>query len=261
MTVKNKFILTLSILISINFASCKEYQKNQDGELLDGKTILEKCIENHGGSIFNSSNIKLTTNDIDYEMVNYQYKVKYSMRKFFNKDLHVVNYDRGYVQYFINDSLRNSNAYNNFVVNTRLDNFLYLLSIPFNLDFNGTITERLEDVTIRSKDYYSIHISFPKIEDVPENEFILYIDKESFQMSFLALKYNILGSSISFRRFMNPRTVDGVMFQDYISFTPKEDSNATLQDLYIEYNKATLKDAKPIKLKKISVSPITQDPF
>lgn len=245
-------------MIMIVFTSC---QRNDTKKVeITGKNILDTCIKHQGGSIFNASKITFTTKDVGYEMINYEDKVKYTMTKSFKDGLHIVTYDRGFVQYFRNDTLREKSSYNNLVVNYRLEKFLYTLSIPFNLTFNGTKVERLEDVKIRSTDYYSLHITFAKVEGIPENQFILYINKENNQMEYLTLKYDLLGVPISFRKFINPRVINGVLFQDFISFTTTNEA-PVLEEIYKEYNRATLKDSKPVTFKNIEVLPLTENPF
>jgi len=239
--------------------SCAQSNSSEKTNKLDGHTILKECIKHHGGLLFNSSEISLKVKDVNYKMINYEHKVKYTMEKLFKDGLHVVTYDRGQVQYFKDDTLREGSSYNNLIVNARLEKFLYALSIPFNLTFNGTKARRLEDVKIRSKNYYTILITFTKLEGIPENQFILYIDQSNYQMEFLALDYNLLGGPISFRKFINPRRIHDVLFQDFISFTSSNESK--LKDLYKEYNSATLKSNKPTLLKEISFSSISKNPF
>jgi len=244
-----KYLMPLSLLF-LSLLSCKDSQTETKTE---GVSVLQECIEAHGGQKFKKAIIHFEVGDTHYKMKHEGDRKFYKMTKSFDNGVHEVTYDQGLIQYFINDTLQDNATYNNRIVSMRLDGFLYTSSIPHYFNANDVLVSKLKDVTIRSEKYTVLHITFKEIPNLPKNEFVLYLNRKTHIIEYMALRYEHLMSQLQFRRMTNPREVGGVLFQDFTPFTPL-DENVLLLDLYKKYNNAELNNLKPVTYSNINVN-------
>lgn len=238
----------LCILIAlISFVGC-----NKPTPQKNAKEILSETIHAHGDSIFHHSLTSYKIDDLEYEIFRNGNISNFRLTRKRDTATYVTTYKNGYLQYFIDDEEQAEGTYAKRVLNFRLEGFIYTSSLPFVLDQNAVILSRLDDVTIRKKNYLVLHATFTKIEDQPENEFYLYIDPETHLVAFSAENYEYSGQVDIFKRYFNTRTIKGIVFSDYYSFkAPKED--IPIFELYKLYDIAVLKDYQTIQYQNISV--------
>ena len=62
----------------------------------------------------------------------------------------------------------------------------YFFAIPFILSDDGVHLEEIEDMTVREKTYHRILATFGEgVGDAPDDQYILYIDPEAYQVDFI----------------------------------------------------------------------------
>lgn len=254
---KRSYYIIIVLLLTLMSCSQNPNKKVNDSSLsnITAKELLQKTIQAHGGE----NNFK--TSAIDFKIENTLFKLQYDNagRANFKQirqvdtNQHLLSYESGIIKYSINDSLQPQSSYSQRMAEISLFGFLYTFSIPFNLTTNDVKLSMLPKVSIRSKDYYTLDVQFTKIADLPEDRFILYIDEESYQIKYIALQHDLSGSRNQFRRMINPRKKNQILFQDYILFHEK-DSLTTLDNMYEKFNQSNLKVARTITFDSISVN-------
>lgn len=248
------------IVFVLLICSCKQNSNKSNesiGILTDGPTpkeLLQKTMEAHGGE--NHFKNSLINFKIDNTAFNLQYddngRANFKQVREVKKAIHSLTYESGLIKYNINDSLQPQESYSQRMAEISLFGFLYTFSIPFNLTTNDVILSRQQNVIIRRKEYYTLEIQFTKIPDMPEDRFLLYIDTETNEIKYAALLHDLSGSRAQFRRMINPKRVDNILFQDYILFHTK-DSLTTLDNMYENFNKSNLKVARTIQFDSIRI--------
>ena len=75
---------------------------------------------------------------------------------------------------------------------------------------------------IKGESYHQIKVSF-QIENGGEDfedEYLYWIDVNTFEVDYLAYNYITDGGGVRFRSAINKRRVDGLLVQDYINYAP-----------------------------------------
>jgi hypothetical protein len=72
-------------------------------------------------------------------------------------------------------------------------------------------------------------------------------------MDYFAYSFESDGGGLRFRKAVNPRRIGGILFQDYINFTPPSD-DIPLDSLQRMFEQGKLKKLSDIKLENIHVA-------
>lgn len=217
-----------------------------------GPEILKESIRAAGGPSFFNSSIQFNVGDLFYDLYRKEHISKFTVDRETANFKTRATYDNGYVEYFVDGVKQESGTYSQRILDAKFDGFIYTFSLPHVLDQNAVIVERLEDVTIRKKNYYVLHISYTQVEGGHDDQFYLYIDPDTFFIEFYALRYYLSGGENLFRRNINGRMINGLRFNDYYSFAPKNDS-IPLEALHKYYEAADLREVEKIELTNVTV--------
>lgn len=222
--------LTLCLALATLLVSC-----NSEPEIT-GQDILDRAIEVSGGEQFFHSTISFDASGMHYTMERDGHLSNFTAERQVDTTYYKATYRNGYQQYFVNGVEQEESFSSRKFISSRIDGFLYLMSIPHVFDQTAVIVERMEDVLIRRKTYQVIHITFTKLpEDDPGNEFYLYIDPETGFVEFSAEKFDLDGETNLLRKAFNPRTINGIRIVDYKMFTTS-DTSMQLADYYKAYD-------------------------
>jgi len=247
-------LLAYLILFGGLLTSCKTDVEPE----LNGIQLLDKSIEASGGSIFNDSNVSFQIKHRKYQAYRNKHIARFSIEtKNLNNEIHKATYANGFPEYFINNEKIPTNPNIQRYVNLRLEAVMYLSGIPHVFKQNGVITTRQEDVVIDEQDYFVLNITFPEGEGLPDDEFYLYINPETFYVDFYAEKYKLNGNEPTFVRLYNHRIVNSLLFADYYTFSPKEDSTL-LSEIHTFYSKKDINERKHVQYTNIEVTPINE---
>lgn len=242
-----KYFYTLLICITI---SCQ--QKDKTSKEINAVNLLDRVIEQHGGQTYFSKKIGFTINDTQYSIAYPKGRALYTMERNYNEIHNKVIYDGGYLKYYKNDSLQEDNSFPYRIIERSLYGTLYGLSIPFNLNNKEYSFSLLENVTIRSQNYYVLQATSPDLQEKKTNEVLLYVAQDDYTIDYLAIDYNAIALQKQFRRLTNDRKIDHILFQDVVIFVA-QDSTLSLDKYYTHYNNPKLKHTKTIELKNIEV--------
>lgn len=242
--------LTLLILLLLGFTACEKETP------LTAKDILATSINKSGGEQFLYSQIKFHAADLDYYMERKGHIANFTVERKSDSITYKATYENGYTNYYINDSIQQETPLTRRFINSNLEGFLYFVSFPHVLKQNAVILNRNADIEINKKSHYVLHVSFTKVEGEPDNEFYLYIDKETYLINYTAEKYANTGNLPMFKRYYNSRMIEGIRFADYYSFRSNEEG-AALENLVEQFKSYNLKDLRNIEFTDIEVTHLT----
>ena len=243
---------TIYLLIVLLAFSCVKKDKNT---LQESSNILDKVILTHGVQSYTTHKIFFSIDDTKYSMSYPNGRARYTMVRTYQSVRNKVVYDGGYLTYYKNDTLQPDGSFPYQIIERQLYGLLHSVSIPKDLTANDFTIKILDDVIIRSKPYYALEATSPNLELEKTNRIILYISKQDFIIEYYALDYNAIALQKQFRRLINARKINDILFQD-ISIFVSNDSILPLDKYYTHYNNPKLVPTKKIELKNIEVIPL-----
>jgi hypothetical protein len=109
---------------------------------------------------------------------------------------------------------------------------------------------------INGKNYHKIRVTFGQEGggDDFQDVFIYWFEEQSLSMDYMAYLYFTDGGGMRFREAINPRRVNGVLFQDYYNFKPPEEM--PLDSIDDAYMAGELELLSEILMENIQVTPI-----
>ena len=219
------------------------------------KEIIERAVAVYG---FHSS-----AHQIDFKFRDYYYSLEreadyysYSRQRTFNQKTYLdVMTSNDRLKRYVNDSLivlqdSLQKAYSN-----SLNSVMYFFQLPKPLQDPAVNPKLLNPITIEGKQYWTLQITFDQEgggEDY-QDEFRYWINKETFQIDYLAYNYLTDGGGTRFRKAQNKRNIEGFWFQDYLNFKPLLPFPA-LDSLPIYFEQGKLQKVSQIENKNITVS-------
>jgi hypothetical protein len=134
-----------------------------------------------------------------------------------------------------------------------VNSVIYFALLPFGLNDPAVKKELLGTVTIKQIPYYKIKVGFKQEGGGTDfqDEFLYYINQKTSTMDYLAYTYATEGGGIRFRQGINPRKIQGILFQDYINLAPA----GTIDFWQIEklFEAGELKEFSRIELENLQV--------
>ena len=136
-----------------------------------------------------------------------------------------------------------------------VNSVIYFALLPYGLNDAAVQKKLLGETTIENVGYYIIEVTFAQEGGGEDHEdvFIYWISKTDFTIGYMAYSYEEEddGIGLRFRKAYNPRTVNGILFLDYINLKPKGETPFTsLEELY---KKGELEELSKIELMNIRV--------
>lgn len=211
------------ILLTTLIASCKEEP------LTDQQLIVDRAIEAHGG--LNYENISA-----EFDFRNRHYTVdrkggrhgKFTYTRTTEDTIGTIKdvliQARDFKRYLDGTEVAISDE-RKAAFTASVNSVLYFALLPYPLNDVAVKKEFLGETELEGKSYYKIKVTFGQQgggEDY-EDIFCYWINKESFTVDYVAYSYEESdGVGARFRKAINRRMVNGIIFQDYINMKAKE---------------------------------------
>ena len=137
-----------------------------------------------------------------------------------------------------------------------INSVLYFFQLPYLL--NDLAVKKIDQgiKQIKGENYYQIKVSF-QIENGGEDfedEYLYWIDVNTFEVDYLAYNYITDGGGVRFRSAINKRRVNGLLVQDYINYAPLN-KKISLSSLITEFEKGALIERSRIINSDIALLP------
>ncbi|MGE0588733.1 MAG: DUF6503 family protein [Cyclobacteriaceae bacterium] len=219
-----------------------------DKKLSDPQKIIDKTIEVSGGAKYQKSVVEFDFRDRHY--IARRDGGTFSYERVFEDTTGTVH------DYVTNDGFRREINGEEVVVpdsmstkyTSSTNSVNYFALLPYGLNDAAVNKAFLGETEIEGKKYYKIKVTFSANgggEDF-EDEFLYWINQETFEMDYLAYSFEESDEvSFRFRVGYNPRVVNGIRVQDYINYKPENNS------LKLEQAEELFKDGKLIELSRI----------
>lgn len=238
--------LLVLFLITLVAASCSD--KNDDAQYVIDQARMA------------AGNDKLDMAQVEFEFRDREYGVKrlngeYEMVRIFKDSLDVIRdqvTNDGF-QREINGTVTEVADSMAFKYTNSINSVIYFALLPYNLNDAAVIKSHLGTETLKGKEYYKIKVSFQQEgggKDF-EDEFIYWIDKETYFIDYLAYSYLTDGGGMRFREAYNPRIVNGIRVLDYINYKPSSDIN--LEDIGKAFEEGKVEELSRIDLVNFNV--------
>jgi len=237
---------TLTILLASFVLYCCNSNRAQQ--------VVDKAIEAHGGEKFQKVKVEFDFRERHYTSM--RNRGKYTYTRAFNDSTGRVK------DVLTNDSFhREINGNRVPITDERAEAFsnsvnsvVYFALLPYGLNDPAVRKSYIGERTIRGNAYHLIRITFEEegggqdFEDV----FLFWINPENFRVDYFAYSYKSDGGGIRFREAINPRILNGLLFQDYNNFKPKSDT-VTLDQMQELFESNALEKMSLINLENIKV--------
>lgn len=243
-----RFAYILLFIVPILVGSC---QSNAEQEP-NGKTIIERSITVYGGEPFFNSVVKFQVDDLHYNLIRKDHLTDFTVNRMKDSMDLMGRYRNGLLEYYVDGQLQEMGTYNLRILRGKLDGFTYMNSVPHVLIQNAITLTRQDDITIRNKSYWVVEALWTKIEGQEQDRLYLYIQPETYQIHYTSEQLEITGGNPIFKRYLNFREVNGLLFSDYYSFALKD--SISLDKVYQKYELADLRELEHIQLTNIEVS-------
>ena len=236
----------VSLITILLFTACSPTYTAQE--------LVDKSIEYSGLNNIKQSKVTFDFRDKSYEAV--RDHGKFILNRTFVKDS--LNYkdvlsNEGF-QRFINDSLVTLSDKDQNRFGSSVNSVHYFSVLPFGLNDKAVHKKVLSSVMIKGLHYYKIQVTFSEEgggEDF-DDVFIYWIRKDTFQLDYLAYKYQTNNGGIRFRELKEQCIKNGVRFVDYVNYKP-ENMNINFFAIDKLYEGGKLKKVSEIVLKNIEV--------
>ncbi len=244
----NLLYLSFALFIVLSFNGCSEQK-------LDANEIVNKAIKTHGGELFTSSKISFDFRDKHYSVKRQNGLFEFT-REFTdtngNKIKDILS-NNSFVRLIDNKEADITDEMKN-VLSSSVNSVVYFALLPYGLNDKAVNKVLLGEVKVEGKYYYKIKVTFSQNgggEDF-DDVFIYWINKENYSMDFLAYLYHVNGGGTRFRKAVNKRKVNGIIFSDYLNYG-SEKLNYDINNYDKDFEKGKLKLISEINLKNISV--------
>jgi len=236
-------------LFSILLISCKPEEKK-----LTAQQIIDKSIAISGVDKVPNSEVAFDFRDYSYKAI--RNKGQFSLQRIKQQNDSII------IDILANDGYsRLINGKQATVIDSMavkysesVNSVHYFSVLPHGLNDQAVIKKLLPEVTVKGKAYYKVQITFQQegggvdYEDV----FIYWIDKEDFNIDYMAYTFHVNGGGKRFREVTKEQIVNGVRFVNYNNFKPKN-VDSELSTLDVLFEKGELIKASEINLENIQL--------
>jgi hypothetical protein len=241
---------------------CKDLQKNKADitaaersakKLKQESTnsLVNDAIKAHGGMLYDGAYYQFVFRGKLYTFNNengttYTVKEKDSLGNQIEDALHNGNFTRKVNDKPIELSDKDISKYSN-----ALNSVIYFATLPHKLKDEAVQKEYVGETVIKEEDYDVIEVTFVEEGGGKDHDdiFMYWINKKSHYINYLAYSYSVNESGVRFRSAYNPRTIDGIRFQDYINW--EAPLGTPLQQLPALFEKGELKELSRIETEDI----------
>ncbi|GEO07300.1 MULTISPECIES: DUF6503 family protein [Adhaeribacter] len=252
-----RYLLGLLLLIAV-LTGCNSHNSGKEAvfekSTNDPQAIIDKAIAAHGGDKFLQLQVAFDFRDKHYEASRQDGLYSYT-RSFTDSTGQVkdVLTNKSFTR-TINGQVKDLPAERVKAFSASVNSVIYFALLPFGLNDPAVQKQYLGSATIKQIPYHKIKVTFKQEGGGTDfqDEFLYFINQKSFTMDYFAYTYVTDGGGIRFRQAINPRKVEGILFQDYINFEPLDTIN--FWKIEQAFTADQLKELSNIELKNIRIN-------
>ena len=221
-----KLSIVTSLFLILGF-SCKENSPNPNltPSEIEVQRIVDKTIEVHGGQKYDDLKIEFDFRDRHYKaerkdgIFKYERIFKDTAGQKFHDVLTNDSFERTIDEQPVEVTSKKQSAYSN-----SINSVIYFALLPYFLNDPAVMKDYVGEEKIKDLDYHKVKVTFRQEgggKDY-EDEFMYWINQETFTMDYLAYNYLTDGGGARFRKAYNIRIINGIRFADYVNYKPSE---------------------------------------
>lgn len=216
--------------------------------------IIDKSIEVSQVNTLKNSIVSFDFRDYHYiaERNNGNFSLQRSKKDSLVNVVDILNND-GFTRY-INEDLVQVTDSMAMKYSESVNSVHYFSVLPLGLNDTAVKKKKLEDVTIKERNYHKIEVTFDQngggvdFEDV----FIYWIDAETYKIDFMAYLFHVNGGGVRFREVRKEQVIEGVRFLNYNNYKPI-DPNIDIGSIDKAFINNQLKKISEINLENIKI--------
>jgi len=251
-----KHLIILYCAIGIIITSCSSagdipLDSSKIQSLTKAEELLESTIKAHGGSLYDTAGYSFEFRDKTYTFKNNGPYFKYTLGKVVENDQYYDVLENGEFKRFINDTLQDLSKIESDKYANSLNSVIYFTTLPHKLGDPAVNVLELEDINLNGKNYKTLKIAFDQEgggED-HDDEFLYWINAATNLIDYFAYSYHTNNGGVRFRAAYNVRSIDGIIFQDYINY--EAPIGTPLQSLPELFEKGSLKELSRIETENV----------
>lgn len=211
-------------LLALSLLSC-----NTSNSSLSSEEIVLEAIKYSGKAKLNDHILKFTFRKYDYKATPTCDGFKFE-RSLKNNPVRDVLY-KGELTHYVQDSIVKLADSTATAYSESVNSVHYFTQLPLRLKDEAVNLENFGIENIGDKSYHKIEVKFSKngggvdFQDI----YVYWFDTEDFSMDYLAYSFLVNDGGLRFRKAINRRVIDGVVFQDYENYKPKTKTKALRQ--------------------------------
>lgn len=248
------FLVIASFLIACNNSSQKAIDSNQLTNTIPmskGEKIIAKAILAHGGSKYDQAHYSFVFRERGYIFRNRGKEYTYLMTSNKGNISRLDKLDNNGFSRRENGVELELSKKDKTRFGDGLNSVIYFATLPHKLQDRAVIKDYVGSATIKDKSYEVVEVRFREEGGGTDHDdtYYYWIDKENNLIDYLAYSYQVNKGGVRFRSAYNRRTVDGIVFQDYINY--KAEVGTPLKDLPGLWEKDELKELSRIETEEI----------
>ena len=221
----------------------------------DPQEVVDRSIKSHGFDRLVNKEVSFTFRKKQYSVQRsndqYIYKRAYSDSTGHIEDVLINSTD---LQRKLNTQIIQLDTEQEFKAKEAVNSVLYFFQLPFGLNDNAVNKQYLGTDEVKGERYHLIKVTFEQEGGGSDfqDQYLYWIDAKDYHIDYLAYNYVVNGGGVRFREAINKRTVDGMVFQDYVNYKP-EDRDTPLTELSGLFEEGKLKELSRIVSQDINI--------
>ena len=224
---------------------------SKEDETNKADILISEAIQAHGGKLYDHAFYGFTFRNKPFTFHNENGNYTYTLTETDNNNTLIYTLKNGKFNHTLNGQETELSQKQVAKYTEDLNSVVYFATLPHKLNDRAVNKTYQGQTKIKGKHYQVIAVNFNKegggIDY--EDEFMYWINSETKTMDYLAYKYETNVGGVRFRSAYNPRTIDGIRFQDYINF--KAEIGTPLKDLPALYEKGELEELSRIDTENV----------
>jgi len=229
------------------------WSQSSENTSAKGQKILAKTIKAHGGKKYDQSGYEFVFRKKTFTFYNNYKDFRYTST--LNKDGKTIVDELNNFEFLRkeNGSLADLTEKQVSGYSNSLNSVIYFATLPNKLKDPSVNVKYKGTASAKGKQYEVLEITFDQEGGGKDHDdvFHYWINSKTNYIDYLAYNYSTGKGGVRFRAAFNPRTVDGIRFQDYINY--KAPVGTPLADLLGMYEREELDELSKILTEDVKV--------
>ncbi len=244
-------ILFVSLAVLVLLWACNTSSKVVTTPLSQAEQLVNKTIAVHGGTKYDLAHYQFTFREKQYTFHNQAATYKYTVTSEKDGQKIVDVLDHNGLKRSINGEVQELSEKQIRGYTGGLNSVIYFATLPHKLQDAAVKKAYKGETSIKGKKYHVLEITFGEEGGGTDHDdqFHYWINQADNTIDYIAYNYQVSGGGVRFREAYNRRTVEGIIFQDYVNY--KAAVGTPLADLPALFEQEKLKKLSVIETENV----------